>query len=273
TEGPNDTYTMTAAGADIWDFSDEFHFAYKELSGSGSIAVRVDSVEHTNNWAKAGVMIRRTLEANSANTLMYLTPDGRAGVQVRFMDGDVTYGGSSEPGAFMGPMWVRLTRAGDEILFELSADGVNWMNFLGEDGSVGVPMNPDVYVGLVLTSHEPGVLCTAEFSNLEIVGSVRPPWADQDIGITSNVAEPMYVSLTNAAGPPAVVYHDDPNAAILDTWTEWAVPLQAFADQGIDLTDVDAIALGFGDKGNPQPGGSGQMYFDDMRLYRPEIAP
>ncbi|UCC97753.1 MAG: alkaline phosphatase [Phycisphaerales bacterium] len=273
TEEPNGIYKMTAAGADIWNLSDEFHFAYKEFSGSGGIAVRVDSVEHTNDWAKAGVMIRSTLEANSANAMMYVTPDGRAGVQVRFMDGDVTYGGSTDPGAFMGPMWLRLGRAGDDIIFEISSDGVDWMNFLGEDGTVAVPMGQEAHIGLVVTSHEPGVACTAEFSNLEITASVEPLWADQDIGIVSNVAEPMYVSLANAAGPPAVVYHDDPNAAIIDTWTEWTIPLKLFADRGIDLTDVDAIALGFGDKSNPQPGDSGQMYFDDMRLYRLETAP
>jgi hypothetical protein len=48
------------------------------------------------------------------------------------------------------------------------------------------------------------------------------------------------------------------------------IPLQAFADQGIDLSDVDTIAIGLGTRGNmTTPGGSGKMYFDDIRLYRP----
>jgi len=66
----------------------------------------------------------------------------------------------------------------------------------------------------------------------------------------------------------AKVYHDDPNASLIDAWTEWVIPLQKFADQGLDLTGVNSFGIGFGDKDNPQPdGGSGTMYFDDIRLY------
>jgi hypothetical protein len=70
-----------------------------------------------------------------------------------------------------------------------------------------------------------------------------------------------------------VVVNNDPAAATIDTWTEWVIPLQAFADQGIDLTKVDRIAIGLGTKGNmTTPGGSGKMFFDDIRLYRPREA-
>ena len=82
-----------------------------------------------------------------------------------------------------------------------------------------------------------------------------------------NAPEPMYIAIANGTGEPAVVYHNDPNAAWIDTWTEWIIPLQTFTDQGIDLTDVNSIAIGFGDRNNPQPGGNGTMYFDDIRRY------
>ena len=83
----------------------------------------------------------------------------------------------------------------------------------------------------------------------------------------SNVPEPMYVGVANIAGAPAVVVHNDPAAATIDTWTQWIIPLQAFADQGIILTDVDRIAIGLGTQGNMTiPGGSGKMYIDDIRL-------
>ena len=60
--------------------------------------------------------------------------------------------------------------------------------------------------------------------------------------------------------------------ATMNAWTEWRIPLQAFADQGIDLTNVDRIAIGFGTKGNmTTPGGLGKMFFDDIRLYRPHL--
>jgi len=61
---------------------------------------------------------------------------------------------------------------------------------------------------------------------------------------------------------------------VTDTWTEWTIPLQTLADQGIDLSDVDRIAIGFGTKGNmTTPGGSGKMFFDDIKLYRPRLEP
>jgi len=34
----------------------------------------------------------------------------------------------------------------------------------------------------------------------------------------------------------------------------------------VNLTNVDTIAIGLGDKNNPQTGGSGTMYFDDIQV-------
>jgi len=84
-------------------------------------------------------------------------------------------------------------------------------------------------------------------------------------GDSANAAEVLYVALNGSA----VVNHDNPDAAQITTWTQWNIDLQAFADQGVNLANVNTMALGFGDKNNPQPGGSGTMYFDDIRRYRP----
>ena len=84
----------------------------------------------------------------------------------------------------------------------------------------------------------------------------------------------MYVAVSNSSGQPAVVVNDNPAAAQLDSWTEWAIPLQNFAEKGVDLTDVDKIAIGFGTRGNTTiPGGSGHVFIDDIRLYRLRNAP
>jgi hypothetical protein len=86
------------------------------------------------------------------------------------------------------------------------------------------------------------------------------------IGILSNSADPIYVSIANSTGASAMVLHDEPAATQIDAWREWTIPLQAFADQGVGLTDVDRISIGIGNKDNPQPGGSGTIYIDDIRL-------
>jgi len=89
-------------------------------------------------------------------------------------------------------------------------------------------------------------------------------------GKSANAAERMYVVLNGTA----VVYHDNPNAAQIDRWTQWVISLQKFADLGVNLANVTSITIGFGTPGNTTtPGGSGQMYFDDIRLYRPGDAP
>ncbi len=86
-------------------------------------------------------------------------------------------------------------------------------------------------------------------------------------GGSGNAADPLYVAISNAAGAPAVAAHDDPSAATLGFWTEWRVPLQTFTDQGINLTSVDKLVIGLGNKGGPSAGGIGTMYVDDIRLY------
>jgi hypothetical protein len=130
-------------------------------------------------------------------------------------------------------------------------------------------MSTNVYIGLIVVSTNAALTCEGVLSNVTTTGTVGPQWAHQDIGIASNAAEPMYVAISNSAGTPAVVVNDDPAAATIDTWTEWVIPLQAFADQGINLTSVDRIAIGLGTRGNiTTPGGSGKMFFDDIRLNR-----
>jgi hypothetical protein len=82
------------------------------------------------------------------------------------------------------------------------------------------------------------------------------------IGDVANAPEQMYVLLNGAA----IVHHDNPDVAQIATWTPWNIPLQAFADQGADLTNVDSITIGFGYKGSPQAGGAGRVLFDDVTL-------
>ncbi len=88
-------------------------------------------------------------------------------------------------------------------------------------------------------------------------------------GNSDNAAETLYVALNGSA----VVNHDNPNAAQVEEWTEWNIDLQAFADQGVNLANVNTIALGLGNRNNPVAGGSGTMYFDDIRLYPPPPEP
>jgi len=98
-------------------------------------------------------------------------------------------------------------------------------------------------------------------------------WTEEGVGVLSlwfygdaaNAAERMYVALNGSA----MVYHDNPDAPLIEEWTEWTIDLQEFAAQGVNLANVNTISIGFGDKNNLQAGGSGLVFFDDIRLYRP----
>jgi len=81
-------------------------------------------------------------------------------------------------------------------------------------------------------------------------------------GASGNAAEQMYVALNGNTR----VDHDDPDVATSTSWTEWNIPLQAFADQGVNLANVSSITIGL----SSVTGGTGMMYFDDIRLYPPE---
>jgi hypothetical protein len=80
-------------------------------------------------------------------------------------------------------------------------------------------------------------------------------------GDSGNTAENLYVALNGNAR----VDNDNPDAATLTRWTPWNIDLQTFADQGVNLANVDSITLGL----SSVTGGTGMMYFDDIRLYPP----
>jgi len=264
-EGPPGIYTMTASGVDIWDASDQFHFAYKELSGAGAIIAKIESVANTDDWAKAGVMIRDTLEADSSHAMVAITPGNGVWFGRRETAGDISV--STKQAGITAPQWVKLERTiGGLVRAYYSADGSTWTQL----DIASVMMDMPAYIGLALTSHNADATCEAVFSNVSFPDTdVGPQWTDQDVGIIGNEPEPMYVTLADGDGISAIVVHPDPNAALIEDWTKWNIDLKSFSDAGVDLTDVNDISIGFGDKTDPQPGGSGKMYFDDIRLYRP----
>ncbi len=106
------------------------------------------------------------------------------------------------------------------------------------------------------------------------LAGVASDWARQGVaelslwfrGLATNTAEKMYVVLNGTA----VVYNNDATLTQRTGWTQWAIPLQQFVGLGVNLSNVTSITIGFGTRGSTTvAGGTGQMYFDDIRLYRP----
>jgi hypothetical protein len=107
----------------------------------------------------------------------------------------------------------------------------------------------------------------------EATKTLNADWTQDDVvaltlfyyGDAGNAIEPMYIAVNDSA----VVTNDDPKAVLANDWVQWNIPLQEFADQGVDLANVTMLSLGLGNKAAPQAGGgSGHVFFDDIRLYR-----
>lgn len=269
-EEPAGTYTVKGSGEDIYYFEDQFHFAYKEITGKVEIIAKIESLENTDPFARAGVMIRDTLDPNSRNVAVFITPENGVRYQYRQVVADET-GRLFEEG-LTAPYWVKVERtAGGLVRAYHSANGTDWTSFFLKQLTVDLPM----YVGLAVGSHNPDVAAEAVFSNVSITGTGSDqPWQHQDIGIISNSPEDLYVELNDKG----VVYYTDPDpnasfpGVLNPDWTQWQINLQDFADQDVDLTNISKLSIGIGTKDNTTtPGGSGKLYIDDMRLYRPPV--
>jgi len=287
-ESPPGTYTMTASGTDIYQvpdlrrpsrFHDEFRYAYMQVSGDYAIAVKVESITNTDPWAKAGVMIRDSADANSAHVMTCITPSSGVSFQYRTTAGGAN-GTSTTQAGLTVPYWVSLTRQGNSFTAGYSSSGPtgepnNWTTL----ASTSITMTDPVCIGLSLTAHNATATCTAVFSNVRLYtvnfdGTLNPviplpPWTShQDIGIKSNVAAPVYVTLYDSSAKSATVNHDDPNIALATSYQEWLIPLARFTslNPSLDLKNIQKITLGTGGADNR---GTGTLYFDDVRLYIP----
>ncbi|MGC4012968.1 MAG: PA14 domain-containing protein [Luteolibacter sp.] len=173
------TFTMSGSGSDVWGSADQFRYSYQAITGDCDIRARVTSETNTHEWARAGVMIRETLDANSKHADVFVTPGHGFNLQYRTTTG----GGSGSTG---GPAlnaypnnWVRLVRAGNLFTAYSSVDGTTWTTI----GSVTITMGSPVYAGLLVCSVSNSTLCTATFDQVSVV-AVPSPWQSQDIGST-----------------------------------------------------------------------------------------
>jgi hypothetical protein len=88
-------------------------------------------------------------------------------------------------------------------------------------------------------------------------------------GDSGNSAEPLYVGLQDSLGTRKDVPHQNSGAVLVGSWQEFNIDLQEFANAGVNLTSIKKVYIGVGNRLAPQMGGTGTLYFDDIRLYRP----
>ena len=224
----------------------------------------MDSQTNTNAWAKAGVMIRASLDAGSTHAAVVATPSN--GVSFPYRTATAGASLQTNVAGLAVPYWVRLTRTGNVFKAEYAPDGKTWTQ-VGTDTTI--PMEATAYVGLAVTSHDATKISTAEFSHVAITGGVFGLWQTTGIGSDpqpGNAPEPLYLAVEDSAGQSIVVAHPDLSAVLTTNWTQWKVPLRSL--RGVSLTQVKRLYLGVGDREAPIPGGAGRILIDDIQVIR-----
>jgi regulation of enolase protein 1 (concanavalin A-like superfamily) len=189
------TFSVSGAGVDIWDVNDQFRFVYQTLDGDGEVVARVASLQNTDPWTKAGVMIREDLSANAPNAMATVTNANGLVFQSRVARGGVS---TSIKVGGAAPQWIRVVRSGNALSGYYSASGTTWTLI----GTTTVTMASRVYVGLAVTSHNATASATATFSSVTVTAGAgnRAPVLTQPSNQTS--AEGSSISMALAASDP-----------------------------------------------------------------------
>jgi hypothetical protein len=271
------SFIVGGGGTDIWNNADQFRFAFKRLSGNGTIVARVDSLQRSDPWAKAGVMIRESLAAGSRYAIVLASPDNGVRFQARTMTDlaavSDTAVATPEQISLQTPVWVKLERTGGNFSGFYSTDGVKWIAMAWNPQAINM-VAPTVYIGLAVTSHNATATTTAAFSNVATTGSMTGAWEAQAIGVAqpSNDAGQLYVVVQDSAGKSKAVSHPDPAATTATTWQQWRIPLSEFNAAGVKLTAVKKLIIGVGDRASPKADGGGMLYIDDIGFGHPAPA-
>jgi hypothetical protein len=201
----NGTFQNYASGANnIWGAADQFRFIYQPCIGDVEIVARVSNVEAANYWAEAGIMIRETLGAGSKHVSVVCN-GGNSAVQQIWRDStDGQSGSVPNLGLNPGPYWVRITRSGNTITTYRSEYGTNcWIQI----ASVYVPMTPQVYVGLAISSGDASNIAKSEYDSVTVTGQPVPVpviatidnhtlIAGQNLALTNLILNPVTPPLT-----------------------------------------------------------------------------
>jgi hypothetical protein len=165
----SDTFFVSGAGSDIWGVADSFHAVSQGFnSDSGSLSARVVSQQNTHPFAKAGVMMGASSPPGSARVVLDARPDGSIEFMARRTDGASMSFISSARASF--PVWLQLTRTGNEVEGSMSPDGQTWTPV----GRVNVTLPAGITGGLAVTSHDSSALNTARFDHVSISSGPAP---------------------------------------------------------------------------------------------------
>jgi regulation of enolase protein 1 (concanavalin A-like superfamily) len=178
------TFSVTGSGADIWGTFDEFHWAFRTMSGDFSIQARVDSVENIHRWTKAGLMVRVGTATGAVHSSFFATPTTEKGIAFQHRDNANGQTLNASGPAFAPPVWLRLVRRSNSIAAYYRKNRTDGWTFFQYIVPPGLPAAGSLRVGLAVSSHVDGLRATARFS--EVIVENLPPWSFTQIGASGS---------------------------------------------------------------------------------------
>ena len=166
-------YVFTAGGINIWNSSDQFHFAWRKLQGDFILQARVEFLGSGETHRKAGWMVRKSLDADSpyidgvihGDTMMH--GDGGVRLQHRSTTAAIT---EQSDNITDDADVIQLERRGNVYIVSAAK--------FGEPYSVrtieNIDLGNDVYVGLFLCSHNGEAITHAVFRDVRIIIPAKP---------------------------------------------------------------------------------------------------
>jgi len=154
------SFDLYGEGEDIWGSSDQFRFLSRPFSGDFTVSVTIDAMEDTSTYTKAGLMVRASLDGDSAAALLSSFSGGDVQAAIRSTKAG-NMEGSDGPKTKL-PTTVQVSRVGGTIVF--SANGKEFLR-------KSVPaLSGLVYVGPVALSHSGGELTKVTYRDLKATG-------------------------------------------------------------------------------------------------------
>ena len=221
----NGQFTVSGSGADIWGPVDAFQFVYVyvPISTNCNIRARVVNVQNTSSNAKAAVMIRESLAANSRHALVDVEPS--AGIEFLWRT-NTGYNTTASVVSGTAPKWVRLTRTNNTFQAYWSPDGNSWTQF----GTASIAMAKGAYIGLAVCAHDNTKLNTSVIDNVSasfLPANTAPILAPipnqtvnvgQTVAITASAADTLTLTFSLLSAPDSAMLTPLSNTNAVFSW-------------------------------------------------------
>ena len=174
------SYTISGSGQNMWFAADAFQFAWKKISADVTLTADISFLgSGGNEHRKAVLMIRQSLDADSAYADVALHGNGLTSLQFREARGANT---SEIQANVSAPRRLRIGKRGDYVYMSLARDGED-LRVAG--GWLRIPLEGSFYVGVGVCSHDKDVIEKAVFSNVDLV--TEPSAASQPATLYSSL--------------------------------------------------------------------------------------